>query len=531
MKDKPSTAERFAEIDLIDTQEEGRSYFMNNNNLDVFSKLHLLEKLVKFRDFEFSSKIFTQSFTSEILDQKALDIFTSRISKIIEILEDKVFVEILINFLIDFIKAIQKPYERFIVCKLVSSLVLKNKEFPSKMAAVFYFQTISLFFRRSSCFIGLLNAAKILADLEIFILQKDELQFLKQICNFRNEKFPKDLFCGIKRLDYEDINIETDNGDFDWSVNYDSRWLFLLENMKNNEIIFECTSPEMKQNMITFCLINRLTFEFNNTEMRIAFGTTSEGFTTLVFNIIKRYETRVEMIENIKTVNNEVIRKPKDIKKIPNNLKDDKPPAVLFKDRFTKSYRKLKTINKNTAIRFDDQFYEDRKAARILEFDVKNKIFEEKKAILVLKADVIERLHLCLADVIEKKNEAARIKAEELRKIEKEKMEAERQANKWSNQHNKINVDVSGNLQNMENLIISQQPTEEGVYRPPKVNIDLLMKNTQNLKITKTPEVSTTRNSKWNADKKEETKPIYVSKPSSESISKGWIKKNADNKK
>lgn len=341
------------------------------------------------------------------------------------------FLDALIEILMEIALNYSFLFESFKTCQVISDLVTQNKRFPSRDLAKSYFSTISVFFRDSNQFLAYLNSLHVLNELESMEFSRKEFEFLKRCAAFKTERFPRDLFCGIKIRDVDSIVVDSlvDTAGFA----YDPIWNAILSSTR-------LVSNDMKT--VAFLLKNGISYELMGDKIKVL-GGTSEGFTTTVFSIVKQYEPVLPKVENhpsepSASVGADKSGKPEGDTLIPEERPsvESNPPHIQkaqFKNRFVVPYRQLKIINKYMPIDFEDKYYQERNERRIEHFNAMSKKFEEEKVFFMTKKDTVDDLFDQLSKVIERRHAEQRAEAEERMRLEESRIKEEQRSKMWSN--------------------------------------------------------------------------------------------------
>lgn len=420
------------QLSLMSTSGEVFEYYRKDRSRVV----EVIERLLVLKGYELVLRALREEYNHILENEKTLKRMLAILHRNTEVLDDASFLDSLIEVLIGM--ALNHPFsfESFQICQVISDLVVRNKRFPSKDLAKSYFLKISEFFREGNYFLAYLNSLHILNELGSIEFPKKEFEFLKRCAVLKGERYPKDLFCGIKTRDIESIVV--DNLVDTEGFTHDPMWDIVLDDSKP-------LPDDMKT--LTFLMRNRICYECHDNKVRIL-GHSSEGFTTAVFSIAKFYEPAYVKEETLSTKQmdvdtNEDLEESKlgtgksALEKDSNILR---PP--IFKNRFMLPYRQLRIVNRHAPIDFEDRFYQERNEQRIKRFDVMNKKLEEEKAFFISRRRTVDGLFNQLSEVIEKRLANQRADAEERMKVERAQLKEEQRSKMWSNL-SKRNTDLS----------------------------------------------------------------------------------------
>lgn len=406
-----------SQIDLIDTIKDAREIYDPEFSFNL--RINILEKAFELDEMEFILKICKDLSKDKDLDLiRFLNLLRNRISS------ESQCKEPIINLLLDLLDLPHKPFETFCICRCISKLVTDNKQFPTKQRAVKYFETISTILKDSTSYYGYLNCIHILSNLTDRTFPKKEVQLLINISKYKKDAFPKDLFCGIKKVDLERLKISLNDSEDALSVNLEM-WDLILNN-KQVDI------SRNRKAFIAFVITNNINFEIQD-EFLVAKDAKEVGFTSKVFNIVKKYEIKKEEAEKVK-IDTQTVKIPRATpKNHPIVAKTTKVSSYSFPNRFSKQNNRIKVLNKFAPVEFKDEYFDKRSEMVLDEFKEKEaKLFEHKK-LLREYFDTVSSLHNNLAILIKEADEKRREEEEKKRKEEEKAREAQAESQRWIN--------------------------------------------------------------------------------------------------
>lgn len=333
--------------------------------------------------------------------------------------------EPLVVFFIDLISVPKSPFQTFLVCRTVSSLIIKNSRFPSRAHTIKYFKYVSMLFKRAGSFYNYLNSLQILDSLESIKISAREFLFLRECASIKNEPGCKELFCGLKMVDLCKIFAGKDFAEEDDFVE-NANWRKLIDIKKTAQ-----TTP-FDVDFLSFLRKNSILFEIRHGEVHVK-DYVHTGFATKIYNIVKAYE----------------VKKPRDeppvasVEKPSRKQEPDGPPpkssapvagrpAPEFADRFSLPYKRFRWLYSHVSNTFVDGCFEERNRNRHAVFLQTSAAYEERKARYVERKDTIEQLSTLLTEKIKEKYEADYQKALENQRLEAERAKVERKAQMWN---------------------------------------------------------------------------------------------------
>lgn len=407
--------------------------FFNPSNHDLWTKTAIIGRLFELQGYEEIIKILNNKYNEYSEDHDILKYFLMTIQNNGANLSSPNFLESIIHFLLSVAKACTFQYERFLVCKTISFLAIQNKFLPSKNLTILYFSIILDLFKESNHLLAYLNALSILNEISNIKTSSVELEELKLCAGIKNEKFPRDLFCGIKETSIDSISIK----DSDTRANILSeKWKFILEIVKNDlSVDFNDENSEM----ISFIIKNEIPFKIEHNKVKII-KKPYEGFTTRIFDIIRNYEpviTTAPIQEEFVTPNPIKQESTTNLIKPKTAPKEPISKPFVFANRFSKPYKIHKITAKYAPVHFEDPFYSTRNSLKEQNFKLSNNLFEEEKSLLINNKDKIENLYSALNRLITEKQVKQKLENDERRRREQEARDQEEKAKKWFNQPKK----------------------------------------------------------------------------------------------
>lgn len=342
----------------------------------------------------------------------------------------------LICFLIDLSNICVFEYETFIICQIISSLIAFNKYWPSKEMAKAYFTLLSNLLKKSNKPEAYLNSIHILNSLDKISLNKTEFEYFRRYTKFVSEKFPKDIFCGMKPINVDLIEISHLNLDNEFVP--DPSWKLFLERFDNDIKSSNYTGSIEDLDLISFMTKNDISFKIQESKIKLI-NKPFEGFTTKIFKMIKTYEPEPIKENLVKTTPSKKVDKVvaisnlSEVNKSKESIVEPIKKPTVFKDRFSIPYKKLKIIHKYKEIEFKDKFFEERNKNAKDRFEQASKAFQQDKMLLIQHKASIDSLLSDLNKNISIKEEKLRVAAEEKRRLEQEAIKAEEESNQWFN--------------------------------------------------------------------------------------------------
>lgn len=399
------------------------------NSGSIWMKLATISKLFEVQGYNEIAVVLDDGWNDFSQNYDCLRCFLSIIRANSKEIGDTQFLHFVVKFLLNIACECPCQYESFIACQEISSLAMKNKFLPPNPILKVFFTKISEFCKTSNQFIGYLNSLHILNEIEKVSLSKEEFSFVKKCAEIKNERFPRDLFCGFKVKEPNSIVI--DNLSDDPNFVPDPQWQSLVRIVDQGTLVDFDENSEESMQLVSFMTKNDIYFEINDGKIKIL-KRPFDGFTTKVFNIIRAYEPKAEdeipeIIEEIK-LSSPIVSKTKPKPTIKNEVK----PAV-FKNRFGNAQKKYKALCKYAPIEFQDDFYCQRNQQKFDSFVLSNTLFEDNKSLLSQSKARIESLYNSLVKEVAEKQRKLELENIERKKKEEEARTEEENAKKWFN--------------------------------------------------------------------------------------------------
>jgi len=399
------------------------------NSGSIWMKLATISRLFEIQGYNEITVVLGNGYSDFSQNYDCLRCFLSIIRVNCKEIADMQFLHFVVKFLLDIASECSCQYESFITCQEISSLAMKNKFLPPNPILKVFFTKISELCKESNQFIGYLNSLHILNEIEKVSLSKEEFNFVKKCAEVKNERFPRDLFCGFKVKEPNSIVI--DNLSDDPNFVPDPQWQSILRMAEQDSLLDFDENSEESMQLASFMTKNDIYFEISDDKIKIL-KRPFDGFTTKVFNIIRAYEPRAEdevpeIIEEIK-LSSPVASKTKPKPAIRSEVK----PAV-FKNRFGNAQKKYKALCKYASIEFQDNFYCQRNQQKFDSFVLSNGLFEDDKSLLSRNKARIEDLYDSLVKEMAEKQKKLELENIERKKKEDEARTEEENAKKWFN--------------------------------------------------------------------------------------------------
>ncbi|ELA41689.1 uncharacterized protein VICG_01322 [Vittaforma corneae ATCC 50505] len=454
-RDHTSKCELEVRINIADDPNDLLAIYRENNAFfqEVISKLLNLRKYSHFSIvWSEASAILSQDSRSLIL---ALNLIRCNAKELCQAEE----ADFLIRSLLDLALQYSNTFEAFKICQTISELIVQNKQFPSKAMAILYFQIISSLFKASSNAYSYLNALHLLNELEPINIRKGEFEFLKELAMAKSEPFAKDLFCDIRPREVNAISVGLETSEYV----FDEKIRCILDAFKTG------SSLENSFSNVAFLLKNSIPFTVDQNIVKLQ-KASSEGFTSIIFNITNQYVPDIIAQEPVDMQTKEPIEKKKAI------VAKDKEEVVVptrskteFKNRFTVPYKRSKLFKMYMPVRFEDIHYSERNARRE-EFNTSqmDEKLREREFLLSYK-DVVEDLINELRRLQETKANNERQVLLEKAKEDEERIRQEQRSKMWRVQGKteQQNLECLENKSSVNFIARSTgEPIHDGIYVP-----------------------------------------------------------------
>lgn len=443
-----------------DTNDLLEIYRSNNKYL-----LEVITRLINLKDYAQVAVVWSEALPKLTKDHQCLLIIVNKLKINAKEICDAGKANFFIRTLLDLALAYPRMFEAFRICQTISELVIQNREFPSKATAILYFQTIAELCKTGSSTLSFLNALHVLNELEPLAMPRGELNFLARMASHQTEVFAKDIFCGIKAKDVEKIAI----GVVDTKYEADSRTAYVLNALDTEEGL------ENTMENVSFLLKHSIDFITVESRLRRA-NSSNEGFTSMIFKIVKQYEPSVVPEEKPAEVPKKITEKPPVQQKTKNpEAVKDVTPKIQFKNRFTVPYKRYKLVKMYMNIDFEDTYYEERNRRRAEMNEIRKLERENEKNFLLPYREVVEELINDLNQLRDNKEMEERRILLEKTAIAVEEARSERKSKMWRNEPRTTTAAKA--LDNRSSVNLSESAPNDGLYKPNFAAMNLTMAN------------------------------------------------------
>lgn len=403
------------------------------------------------------------------------------------------------NILNEFIASYISQYSRYgcsfqqaLLCQIASDLISQNGKFPSKQHAITHFRTIAHMFYTSNAIYNYVSAIGILNTIECQSLPKLKLEFLFECLQIRKEPLKREFFCGQKPKDVLTLKetLMKTSSDLDFVEN--AQWRTLLAFKSGEQPVFD-------DDFIVF--LELLGMEYSITEGVLAVNSYRHvGFTTSVYEIVKRYEKKAErqVVPSTPTIRAKP-QTPKIFTEVPKEAPKT-PKISSYKNRYQDSLQEFKRTYCRLTRVMSDEHFEERSRRHLEEFTENKNKLDSRKLFLSSRKETIEELLAELHEKVEMESARQQQIREELQAKEKES--------------------ESRGIWDVETLRKQLRPptaSPGGVYRSPYSSYELRESRTAS-----SSNLSEDRASEWNKPRTTEPLKRHFSTNTSEDRVSGW---------
>lgn len=417
---------------LVNASEIYAEYEKKN---DIY--IECLDRLLDLKDFGFFIKVLRNHSKLIFNNFEKYEKLCTILSQNLKEFKNNGCLDELLSIFWDLLEKCTELFQKYLVCRLISTMVSFEGKFPNKTRAISYLKVLYDIFDKSECYNNCLIVVHYMEKLGVINLSEEEISFLNACARIKQENVSKELLCGMRSVDVQNVFKNTERGNRAFLKN--KNWEKLIEAKETG------TSVALDVDFVSFLLKNDFSFEIKNDELFVG-EYRRTGLTGRIFAVAKEYDTKKDITsrpivseEVSEDVSEESTGKNSVKNIVKNEIKTEEPVSVVkYVDRFSKPRREFKWFYSNSGYVFeDDDGLEERNALKKDIFDKFNKEFKRRKQVFEEKKELIYQLSEKLKLVIEEKIKKER---EESMKRLKEQSLVSSSRNLWSTKRDAIKV-------------------------------------------------------------------------------------------